>query len=480
MENFEISIEFNPEIIQRIYSIIKEDPDYKPKPYRRGMLRIEQALEATSDTRALRLGNGILEEVADLFTKQFPRKKAIIVADTNTYAAAGKRVEEALRKADIEQESPFIFESSTLHAEYSCVTELVECFKKYEAIPIAVGSGTINDLTKLASHLVGKRYMCVATAASMDGYTAYGASIRANDIKQLFPCVAPQAVLVDTDIILQSPKKMTTSGYADLLAKMTAGADWIIADWLGVEPIDEKAWKITQSGFHEALLLTEKASMQDEHTTIAKLMEGLMLGGFAMQLVKTNRPASGAEHLLSNFWELERRIKKTKAISHGDLLSIGILAITAFYEWVVNAPLEELDIQKCCADWPDAEEYERQAKEAISEIGLNVCIQEAKAKYISREQLGIQLQQLKEYWPEIRERLSQQLIPYREMKAKMEQIGLPTNPEEVGISRAHLRQTFLCTQYMNRRFTVLDLALRTGHMNTWLNGLFGKGKIWEI
>ena len=109
MENIEISIEFNPEIIQRIYSIIKEDPDYKPKPYRRGMLRIEQALEATSDTRALRLGDGILEEVADLFTKQFPRRKAIIVADTNTYAAAGKRVEEALHKANIEQESPFIF-----------------------------------------------------------------------------------------------------------------------------------------------------------------------------------------------------------------------------------------------------------------------------------------------------------------------------------------------------------------------------------
>ena len=110
----------------------------------------------------------------------------------------------------------------------------------------------------------------------------------------------------------------------------------------------------------------------------------------------------------------------------------------------------------------------------------NMNAKPKKAKYISREQLGIQLQQLKEYWPEIRERLSQQLIPYREMKAKMKQIGLPTNPEEVGISRTHLRQTFLCTQYMNRRFTVLDLALRTGYMNTWLNGLFGKGKIWEI
>lgn len=78
MENIEISIEFNPEIIQRIYSIIKEDPDYKPKPYRRGMLRIEQALEATSDTRALRLGDGILEEAATCSPNNSTGRKAIL------------------------------------------------------------------------------------------------------------------------------------------------------------------------------------------------------------------------------------------------------------------------------------------------------------------------------------------------------------------------------------------------------------------
>ncbi|WP_284967203.1 iron-containing alcohol dehydrogenase, partial [Cutibacterium acnes] len=49
-------------------------------------------------------------------------------------------------------------------------------------VPIAVGSGTINDLTKLAAKDVGRRYAVVGTAASMDGYTGAGAPSRPEDI----------------------------------------------------------------------------------------------------------------------------------------------------------------------------------------------------------------------------------------------------------------------------------------------------------
>ena len=147
----------------------------------------------------------------------------------------------------------FIFTQPDLYAEYSYIDLLVESLKEHDAIPVAVGSGTINDLTKLSSHLTGRRYMCVATAASMDGYTAFGASITAEGAKQTFSCPAPLAVLADTNIIRKAPGIMTASGYADLFAKVTAGADWILADWMGVEKIDETAWSIVQDGLHDAL-----------------------------------------------------------------------------------------------------------------------------------------------------------------------------------------------------------------------------------
>ena len=238
------------------------------------MSRVEDALKAANETCALRIGREVLNEVAVMFKEQFPGKRAVVVADETTWDVAGKKVEEELKKAGVRLQPAFIFTQPDLYAEYSYIDLLVESLKEHDAIPVAVGSGTINDLTKLSSHLTGRRYMCVATAASMDGYTAFGASITAEGAKQTFSCPAPLAVLADTNIIRKAPGIMTASGYADLFAKVTAGADWILADWMGVEKIDETAWSIVQDGLHDALANPEGAAAGDDEA-ISQLIEGL-------------------------------------------------------------------------------------------------------------------------------------------------------------------------------------------------------------
>lgn len=204
--------------------------------------KVEAALKAADETKALKIGFGNISEVAELFKEQFPGHVAIIVADMNTYKVAGEKVKVALDSGGIKQEMPFIFNDENLYAEYKFVEKLADSLNAHKAIPIAVGSGTINDLTKLASFQANRRYMCVATAASMDGYTAFGASITHEGAKQTFSCPAPLTCLADLEIISQAPREMTASGYSDLFAKITAGADWILADSLNVESVDAQAW----------------------------------------------------------------------------------------------------------------------------------------------------------------------------------------------------------------------------------------------
>ncbi len=444
------------------------------------MSRVENILKAANETRALRIGPGFINQVAELFQEQFPGKTAVIIADNNTYRVAGAAVYEILKKQGVKHLEPFVFDDPELYAEYSYIDQLVAFLKTNEAIPVAVGSGTINDLTKLASHLTGRQYMCVGTAASMDGYTSFGASITANGAKQTFSCPAPQACLADTDIISEAPSEMTASGYADLFAKITAGADWILADELNVEPIDKQAWSIVQDGLHDALSDPQgiKAGNKD---AIAKLIEGLMLGGFAMQWHKTSRPASGAEHQFSHLWNMEHHLNNGEHVSHGFQVSIGTLSILALYEKILASPVEKLDVEACCKAWPAPEQSDQQALKIFKgtdfpEIGL----QETRAKYISREALADQLNLLITKWPEIKQRLKKQLVSYQEAKQRLKLVGAPVEPEEIGISRARLRETFIRAQYLRRRFTVLDLAVRTNPFNEWLDELFGKGGIWEI
>lgn len=444
------------------------------------MSKIKDALAAASETKALRIGWGILNQTAELFTEQFPNKKAVIIADTITHNIAGERIFQFLNEANIEQLTPFLFTEPHLYAEYTFVDQLVTFLNTNDAIPIAIGSGTINDLTKLAAHLTNRQYLCVATAASMDGYTAFGASITANGAKQTFNCPAPQACLADIEIIANAPIEMTASGYADLFAKITAGADWILADCLHVEAIDPKAWSIVQDGLHDALSDPEGVR-KGNPDSITKLVEGLMLGGFAMQWAKSSRPASGAEHQFSHLWNMENHLNNGEHVSHGFQVSIGTLAITALYEQFLATNIDELNVSAACANWPLEEDSDTEALKIFEgtdfpEIGL----QETKAKYSNRDQLASQLNTLKTNWPQLKQQLAEQLVPLTEAKRRLALVGAPTNPEQIGISRERLRETFIRAQFIRRRFTILDISIRTGYLNQWLDKLFGPGGIWEI
>ena len=138
----------------------------------------------------------------------------------------------------------------------------------------------------------------------MDGYTAFGASITYQGSKQTFICPAPMAVVADLDVICAAPGGMNASGYADLLAKIAAGADWLVADALGAEAIDRKRG-ISCKGDCARWWPIRRACGAAAARPSGGLTEGLMLGGFAMQSAQASRPASGAEHQFSHLWDMQ-------------------------------------------------------------------------------------------------------------------------------------------------------------------------------
>ena len=244
---------------------------------------IEQAISRASDTKAAVIGKGAISKTPEMFRKLFGDKKAIVVADVNTYAVVGKNVMTELSYAGIETVSPYIFTDPDLYAEWGFLTSLEQHLAGIDAIAVAVGSGVINDLTKLASHRLGRRYMIVGTAASMDGYTAYGASVSFEGNKQTFDCRAPLGIVFDPVVAAGAPKDLAASGYADLIAKVPAAADWMIADELAVEPIDDFAFSLVQDNPRKALADPEAVFNGDVQAT-SDLAEGLIMSGFVLLL----------------------------------------------------------------------------------------------------------------------------------------------------------------------------------------------------
>lgn len=445
-----------------------------------GGLTLCEALAAARETKALVLSRDCLRGVPETFSACFGSAKPLVVADENTFRVAGERVQQHLSAAGCNPQEPFIFEAAGLHAEERYVARLEAALSQTDAVPVAVGSGTLNDLCKLASHKTGRRYMAVATAASMDGYTAFGASITVNGSKQTCFCPAPVAVVGDLSIIAKAPKPMNSWGYADLIAKVTAGADWILADALQVEPIDHLAWNIAQGRLAE-LVSNPIGVSQGDPMAIESLTEGLMLSGFAMQATASSRPASGAEHQFSHLWDMQHHTHHGVTPSHGFKVGIGTLAVAALYEELLASPLVDLDVDACCRAWASGEEWANRAKLWLGERELSgVAKKELVAKHVTSDELRVQLENLKRLWPDLRHQLREQLLPTAELRRRLLAAGAPVDPEEIGISRARLRESYWQAFSIRRRFTVLDIAVRTGLLESCLDRIFGDEGVWPI
>jgi glycerol-1-phosphate dehydrogenase [NAD(P)+] len=274
---------------------------------------------------------------------------------------------------------------------------------------------------------------------------------------------------------------MTASGYADLFAKIPSGADWILAEALGVEPIDRFAFSLVADNLMETLSNTEGVCSGDLRS-IERLTNGLLFSGFAMQAHKSSRPASGADHQFSHLWDMEHHtMPDGHAPSHGFKVSIGLLASIALYEELLAADIENLDVEACVAAWHTPEEMERTALDIFRDSDFpQIGAIEYKAKYIPKEMLRRQLLSLRRIWPSLREVLRDQLVSFDTASGMLRSIGAPTMPEQINISRQRLRDSYRKALYIRRRFTVLDLADRCGLMDRWLDNIFAPGKIWEI
>ena len=452
---------------------------------------VEKALSLADETKFLKIGENILSEIPAIFKEQFPGKKAVIVADKNTFKVAGEEVQNYMKEAGLLAAEALVLDDPDLYADYRFVQKIIEFLKPIDAIAVAVGSGVINDITKRANFELERPYMCVATAASMDGYSAYGASITKDGAKMTMTCPAPQAIVADLAVICKAPPIMTASGYADLYAKVPAGADWILADALGVEAMDDESWHIVQDGLEGALKDTEGAKA-GKIEAIEPLTEGLMLGGFAIQSLRSSRPASGAEHQFSHLWDMEHHTFKgemakkfglykdqdEQAPSHGFKVGIGLLTITALYERMFETAIDQLDVEKAVSQWPSLEEQEAEVRKMFKGTDIeDFAVKQISDKYISKEELAKQLTTLKENWPKIKEDLRKQIIPYEVTKKRLKEVGAPVECEEIGISRERLKESFYRAQKIRNRFTVLDVAVRTGYLNAWIDELFGENGV---
>ena len=404
------------------------------------------------ETKAFLLGHGALRSVPELLNTYFPGLMPWIVADGNTWEAAGKAVYGYLKEAGLKTAEPYLFPAHPRpHPDYAISQELARIMPE-NCVPVAVGSGVINDLIKCAAGIREVRYCCVATACSVDGYTSKGGAMTVEGTKKTVPCPPPYAICADVDVLEKAPPEMFASGYADLAAKIIGGADWIVADTLGFEPIRQDIWQLIQVPLRDQLADPSK---------MGPVFNGLASSGYGMQMYHDSRPASGSEHMYSHIWEMEGLTCNGEDVSHGFKVAIGTLTSTLLHEYVIRHDFSELK------DRMKQPLTEAERRREIAELLKKNCYgpgpaETAMKKYLSPEQTLERRKLIGSKWPELQRRLKERIIPFDELRDMLKKADCPVTPAQIGLSREQYLHAVPTAQLIRVRYTVLDLLYECG------------------
>jgi glycerol-1-phosphate dehydrogenase [NAD(P)+] len=422
-----------------------------------------------------------MTSVDTLVSELFPGRPVVIVADENTYAIAAEQVVASLSLMRHPIREPLVFPGSpTLRPDTRHVASIRAHFEGMgePVLPIAVGAGSINDLTKRAAHEGGLPYIAVATAASMDGYAASGAALIHNGVKRTFDCNAPVAVIADLNVLCSAPTAMTASGYGDLIGKVTAGADWILADALGVEPIVPDVWAMVQ-GPLPTMIADPARFLAREPTSIEQLFFGLIMTGLAIQISGSTRCASGSEHQFSHLWEMRGLEHDGELVSHGFKVGFGSIFSAALYERLLAHDWTAFDIEAAVAKWPSLRQMEAEIKTMDDSPALiDRVLEECRAKHITPDALRDRLTMLRDIWPGLKARLEEQLMSAKSLRDHLEAGGCPTEPWQIGLTLQNVRASYAPTRRIRRRYTVYDLVCEMGVFDDLVDQVFAPGGYW--
>jgi glycerol-1-phosphate dehydrogenase [NAD(P)+] len=444
------------------------------------MNRIKRALALTSDTKDVLMGSHVVPRTGAVFARNFPLQRAVIVADGNTWAVAGQAVAASLKAAGVAMDRPIIYPGQpTLFADDQLVEDLRSRLVDTSAVVCSIAAGSLNDVAKLASHYVRRPYLNVCTAASVDGYTSFGAAITVDGVKRSVPCPAPRAVIVPLDLMAAAPGRLTATGYGDLIEKIPAGADWILADALGLDPVHDVVWDLVQRPLLGALAHPDGLARSDIGA-LGQLAEGLIMSGLAMQVLESSRSASGGGHYFSHMWEMEGYGRDWEPpLSHGFKVGLGTVAMCALYERLLDIDLSTYDIKARVAAWPTPAADEARVRALQPRVVIQTdAVEQSAAKYVAAADARDWLEGIQAAWPSLRERLARQVLPAAEVADRLNRVGAISHPSQIGVPLDEFKLKYYQAQTIRTRYTALDVLQELGLLGDIVEALFAPGGYW--
>ncbi len=377
-----------------------------------------------------------------------------VVSDQQTHAAAGAEVAARARAAGLAVRD-IVLEPGEVVADEVRLIEILRQTNPDDELFIAAGSGTITDMTRFVSFKLGVPFVSCPTAASVDGFTSIGAPLVLKGIKQTLISQPPLAMFAHTHVLCEAPPEMTAAGYGDIIGKITSLADWKIGRLLWNEPYDESIAERTQRAIDACVKHRHEIGTRTA-AGVEILMHALVESGLCLVDFGESRPASGAEHHLSHFWEMQLLRDGRPAILHGAKVGVATVMIAQLYERIAAIPREGLAERLAGVHLP-SRSSEKDAIHSAYGSYAEQLVQGSEFIDFDQEKVREVRELIVKQWSEIHD-IAAAVPKAREVAELLRDADAPTTASDLGLSAELENAAYRYAHYLRNRFTSVKLA----------------------
>lgn len=412
--------------------------------------------------RSVTISRDAMLSLPSLLTQNGLTGRPLIVADPNTYEAAGQALVTTLKSAGCLYDLLILKpdQGTKLLATDEAAYHVAQGMGPEVTFLISVGAGTVNDLTKYAAYLRGLPYVSVATAASMNGYASPIAALAVKGMKRTLPAAPPILISADPAVIEAAPASLAQAGFGDLLAKPVSTADWMLESRLYGSHFCYEPFNLLSKG-EKGYFSAPELIAQGDAGTIGSLLAGLVDSGVAMTIAGSTSPASGGEHLISHTLDMLAMSAGEPLHLHGAQVGVATLFSAALYEMLMAIPAGSLDPEGLGQRWKPLEAVEEEIALAFGALAAEV-MSEYRLKWRDRDAHREILLRTAENWEELKKGIKTFLRPPAVLRNALALAGAPTNCGELGIESHKVLFALTHARYIRARPTVLDLAYDVG------------------
>ncbi len=393
------------------------------------------------------------------FCRAEGRQRLLLLADRNTWAAQGATLAAALEAARCNVQ-PLVFQGDEVVADARHIFQAMIAADDPTRTLIAVGSGTITDITRFVAHRTRADFISIPTAPSVDAYVSVGAPLILGGVKITYTCGSPIAVFADIDVLTAAPRAMIAAGVGDVLAKFTSTADFRLGHLLWDEPYDEiiarrmlaTAWRVADSAPEIAA---------GDANGVAALIYALFDSGYCMVDFGNSRPASGVEHHYSHFWEMRLLQEGRPAILHGAKTGVGTVLGAALYQQLRQLTRGQVADLLEAANLPEQGEEIATIRRIYGDLADELIAIQKPFLEMSPQEFDALKRRILERWEDVQAVAAE--VPLPEQVADwLAAVGGATNVQELGLAQQELLDAGRYSHFLRNRFTVRKLVRLLG------------------